>query len=85
MPKEKDLENHLEAEPGKGPKKPKEPASRTRNRKKPRTRSEPAQPATEEEGADGLVSPERLERDTQVKRALETLISYDIFKGLQQK
>ena len=32
-----------------------------------------------------MVSPERLERDTQVKRALETLISYDIFKGLQQK
>jgi hypothetical protein len=23
--------------------------------------------------------------DTQVRRALETLISYDIFKGLQQK
>jgi len=88
MPKEKDLENHLDAEPGKRTKKTKEPAPDKSLDKKPEKApdaSEPAQPATEEEGADGLVSPERLERDTQVKRALETLISYDIFKGLQQK
>jgi carboxyl-terminal processing protease len=80
MPKEKDLENHLEAEPGKGSKKSKEtPAN------KPSEKSETDQPAREEETPDGLVNPERLEMDTQVKRALETLISYDIFKGLHQK
>ena len=84
MPKEKDLENHLEAEPAKGGKKAKEPSPDKKMEKAPDT-SEPAPPATEEEGGDGIVSAERLEKDTQAKRALETLISYDIFKGLQQK
>jgi carboxyl-terminal processing protease len=84
MPKEKDLENHLEAEPGKGSKKSKDPVP-DKTQDKPQDKkpgSEP--PATDEEGTDGIVSPERLEMDTQVKRALETLISYDIFKGLQK-
>jgi carboxyl-terminal processing protease len=83
MPKEKDLENHLEAEPGKGQKKTKElkPAPD----KNPDKNPAPSQTGPEEESIDGFVSPERLEMDTQVKRALETLISYDIFKGLQQK
>ncbi len=83
MPKEKDLENHLDAEPGKGQKNTKEPKpSPDKNLDK---NPVPSQPGHEEESVDGLVSPERLEMDTQVKRALETLISYDIFKGLQQK
>jgi carboxyl-terminal processing protease len=83
MPKEKDLENHLEAEPGKGQKNTKEPKpSPDKNLDKNQV---PSQPGREEESVDGLVSPERLEMDTQVRRALETLISYDIFKGLQQK
>jgi len=82
MPKEKDLENHLDAEPGKGQKNTKEPKpSPDKNLDK----NPPPQPGREEESVDGLVSPDRLEMDTQVKRALETLISYDIFKGLQQK
>ena len=81
MPKEKDLENHLEAEPPKGSKKPKETPAPDKTPAAP----ESGQPTPEEEPADGLVSPERLEMDTQVKRALETLISFDIFKGLQQK
>ncbi|MBI5593957.1 MAG: S41 family peptidase [Deltaproteobacteria bacterium] len=83
MPKEKDLENHLEAEPGKGQKKAKEP--KPSPDKSPEKKSEPSQTGPEEENVDGFVNPERLEMDTQVKRALETLISYDIFKGLQQK
>ena len=83
MPKEKDLENHLDAEPGKGQKNTKEPKpSPDKNLDK---NPAPSQPRDEEESVDGLVSPERLEMDTQVRRALETLISYDIFKGLQQK
>ncbi len=80
MPKEKDLENHLDAEPGKGIKKSKEPPADKSSEKTPLE-----QPAHEEEVPEGLVNPERLEMDTQVKRALETLISFDIFKGLQQK
>lgn len=83
MPKEKDLENHLEAEPGKGHKNTKEP--KPSPDKNPDKNPAPSQTGSEEESADGFVSPERLEMDTQVKRALETLISYDIFKGLQQK
>lgn len=83
MPKEKDLENHLDAEPGKGHKNPKEP--KPSPDKNPDKNPAPSQTGPEEEGVDGFVSPERLEMDTQVKRALETLISYDIFKGLQQK
>jgi len=83
MPKEKDLENHLEAEPGKGHKNTKEP--KPSQDKNPDKNPAPSQTGPEEEGVDGFVSPERLEMDTQVKRALETLISYDIFKGLQQK
>ncbi len=82
MPKEKDLENHLEAEPGKGSKKSKDPTVKPDKTQDKKPGSEP--PATDEEGTDGIVSPERLEMDTQVKRALETLISYDIFKGLQK-
>ena len=87
MPKEKDLENHLEAEPGKGQKKTKEPKpSPDKNPDKNLDKNPaPSQTGPEEESVDGFVNPERLEMDTQVKRALETLISYDIFKGLQQK
>jgi carboxyl-terminal processing protease len=82
MPKEKDLENHLEAEPGKGTKKSKDAAPL----EKPVEKTVSEQPAREDDATtDGVVNPERLEMDTQVKRALETLISYDIFKGLQQK
>ena len=83
MPKEKDLENHLDAEPGKGQKNTKEP--KPSPDKNPDKNPAPSQPGHEEESVDGLVNPERLEMDTQVRRALETLISYDIFKGLQQK
>jgi carboxyl-terminal processing protease len=92
MPKEKDLENHLEAEPGKAAPKTPEPGPEKKPEKKQNKKLEktpdtpaPAPPSMDEEGAEGLMSPERLERDTQAKRALETLISYDIFKGLQQK
>lgn len=82
MPKEKDLENHLEAEPGKGGKKSKDTAPA----EKPAEKTGTDQAPREDDGTtDGVVNPERLEMDTQVKRALETLISYDIFKGLQPK
>ncbi len=93
-PKEKTGREPLVMTKGKGSGKPS--GSRTgqglqkiqgdRRRTKLRTgqRAGPQAPGGEDI-SDGLVSPERLEMDTQVKRALETLISYDIFKRLQQK
>ncbi len=77
MLKEKDLENHLEPEKGKVQKNKKDP--KAPGEKKPGTDSE-----TKESPENQTIS-ERLEADLQLKRALDTLISYDIFKGLQQK
>lgn len=79
IPKEKDLENHLEPEPGKVQKNKKE--SKPQGEKKPG-----AVPGSEtKEPPENQAILDRLEADIQLKRALETLISYDIFKGLQQK
>lgn len=67
--KEKDLINHLEAEPGKKV----EPKSDT---------SKPKSETREMEFRVGPLSLERLQTDNQVMRALEILNSYDIFKSL---
>ncbi len=67
--KEKDLINHLEAEPG----------------KKPEPKSDQEQPKSETREMEFRVGPlslERLQTDNQVMRALEILNSYDIFKSL---
>jgi carboxyl-terminal processing protease len=73
MPKEKDLENHL-----------KEESESITRRKivKPDPDQEPGTPSSGE-SADGSVNQERLESDNQVMRALEMLISYDVFKALK--
>ena len=67
--KEKDLLNHLEAEPGKKV----DPQSDT---KKPKSETR------EMEFRVGPLNLERLQTDNQVMRALEILNSYDIFKSL---
>jgi carboxyl-terminal processing protease len=70
--KEKDLENHLEAEPEKN----KDSKSNTQQ-------SKPKTPETD--FAIGPLSLEQLKLDNQVMRALEILNSYEIFKGLKNK
>ena len=67
--KEKDLLNHLEAEPGK-----KESPKPDKKESKPE--------APEMEFRVGPLNLERLQKDNQVMRALEILSSYDIFKSL---
>ena len=67
--KEKDLLNHLEAEPGK-----KESPKPDKKESKPE--------APEMEFRVGPLNLERLQTDNQVMRALEILSSYDIFKNL---
>lgn len=73
MPKEKDLENHLKEES--------EPAIRKKI-VNPETVKEPEIPV-ESEPSDNSFTQERLEADNQVMRALEILVSYDVFKGLK--
>jgi carboxyl-terminal processing protease len=67
--KEKDLLNHLEAEPGK-----KEDLKPDKKESKPEAR--------EMEFRVGPLSLEQLQTDNQIMRALEILNSYDIFKSL---
>jgi len=70
--KEKDLANHLEAEPEKN----KDSISNTQ-------KSKPKTPETN--FTIGPLSLEQLKTDNQVMRALEILNSYEIFKGLKNK
>jgi len=68
--KEKDLKNHLEAEPIKD----KEKADEAKKEKKKRSRRR-------EVSRHGPLSAKTLKTDYQVIRALEILVSYDLFKG----
>jgi carboxyl-terminal processing protease len=69
--KEKDLQNHLEAEPGK------------KGDPTPEPDNKESKPEVQEmEFRVGPLSLERLRTDNQVMRALEILNSYDIFKSL---
>ncbi len=70
--KEKDLANHLEAEPEKN-----------KNSKSNTQKSKPKTPETD--FTIGPLSLEQLQTDNQVMRALEILNSYEIFKGLKNK
>ncbi len=72
--KEKDLKNHLEAMPDKKKKK-EEKDKKKKNGKSSRQK--------ELELRHGPLTPEKLQTDYQVMRALEMLISYDVFKNLQ--
>lgn len=72
--KEKDLKNHLEAEPEKGA--PKENKQRKENQKEKKLKKQKTN------FRHGSLNPEVLQEDNQVVRALEILLSYDIFKGV---
>ncbi len=67
--KEKDLANHLEDDKGE---------------KTPETQNEPSETPTDDSAKARLspLSPEQLVKDSQVRRALDILIGYDIFKKL---
>ena len=67
--KEKDLKNHLEAEPGRD--------------EAPIEEDTPPEEAPEIEGVEDTLTAAGLEADNQVVRAMEILISYDIFKNLK--
>ena len=72
--KEKDLENHLEAEPG------------TNKDNATDSKDTPAEKQRKMREIDFRVGPLRLEvlqSDNQVMRALEILVGYDIFKSLK--
>lgn len=75
LTKEKDLKNHLEAEPDRDRKDQTESKDRPDNDAKPELDA-PGGPF-------GLLSLEKLQSDYQVVRALDILLSYDIFKGLK--
>jgi carboxyl-terminal processing protease len=72
--KEKDLKNHLEAEPKKLKEKNDGEEKNKKSEKKERSRRRAV-------SKHGPLSPETLKTDYQVVRALEILISYDLFKG----
>ena len=72
--KEKDLKNHLEAYPDAGDKGTSD--KKEEGDKKPEDRRNT-------DYRYGPLSVERLQEDNQVMRALEILIGYDIFKGIQ--
>jgi carboxyl-terminal processing protease len=71
--KEKDLENHLEADPQK-----EENEKNIKEKKKPKTDRDKLKDA---EDMLGPLSSEKLRMDNQVMRALEILIGYDLFKA----
>ena len=71
--KEKDLKNHLDAQP----KKQTAPKSK-KNKKKPKSSQQ-----KELELRHGPLTAEKLKIDYQVQRALEILVSFDVFKNLK--
>ena len=77
MPKEKDLKNHLEVTPENSPKK--QDQIHTKDKKDETDGQESDMP----EMADEYIKLERLQSDNQVMRALDILLSYEIFKHIQ--
>ena len=76
MLKEKDLQNHLEAVPEKGQEKKREGDEKEKNLKK--------QNIEKTKFIYGQLKPEQLLTDNQVTRALDILLSYEIFKDVQK-
>jgi carboxyl-terminal processing protease len=74
--KEKDLKNHLEAIPEKGREKENERGKKEKKQKQ--------QSIDKARFMYGQVKPEQLMTDNQVTRALDILLSYEIFKNVQQ-
>jgi len=76
MLKEKDLQNHLEAVPDKGQEKKREGDKKEKNHKKKNIEKT--------KFIYGQLNPEQLLTDNQVTRALDILLSYEIFKDVQK-
>ena len=74
--KEKDLQNHLEAVPEKGQEKKREGGEKEKRLKK--------QNIEKTKFLYGQLKPEQLLTDNQVTRALDILLSYEIFKDVQK-
>ncbi|HSQ87092.1 MAG TPA: S41 family peptidase [Desulfobacterales bacterium] len=74
--KEKDLKNHLEAVPEKGREKENERGKKEKKQKQ--------QSIDKARFMYGQIKPEQLMTDNQVTRALDILLSYEIFKNVQQ-
>jgi carboxyl-terminal processing protease len=74
--KEKDLQNHLEAVPEKDQEKQKEGGEKEKKHKK--------QSIEKTKFIYGQLKPEQLMTDNQVVRALDILLSYEIFKDVQK-
>jgi carboxyl-terminal processing protease len=74
--KEKDLKNHLEAIPEKGREKENERGKKEKKQKQ--------QSIDKARFMYGQVKPEQLMTDNQVTRALDILLSYEIFKSVQK-
>jgi carboxyl-terminal processing protease len=74
--KEKDLKNHLEAIPEKGREKENERGKKEKKQKQ--------QSIDKARFMYGQIKPEQLMTDNQVTRALDILLSYEIFKNVQQ-
>ena len=75
--KEKDLKNHLEANPNQ------EEDTETEPDNKPDTKRERNKSFRRNASQHGPLKLENLESDNQVMRALEILVSYDIFRGVK--
>lgn len=73
--KEKDLKNHLQAEPAKPPANKKGAPGKT----KPGSKIQPKKKKTDF----GVLIPEKLKADNQIRRALDILVSFDIFGHIQ--
>ncbi len=74
--KEKDLRNHLEAEPP--PKAKKEKADKNKSTRKSGKKKK------QKELTDGTLSMKRLRSDNQITRALDVLVSFDIFGHIRK-
>ena len=77
LTKEKDLKNHLEATPENNQNKP------DKNSIKDNTDGSDGQGSDSPEIDDEHIKLERLQSDNQVMRALDILLSYEIFKGIR--
>jgi carboxyl-terminal processing protease len=74
--KEKDLQNHLEAVPDKSPKEQPEAGEKEEGNQK--------REIEKTKFMYGKLTPEILETDNQVMRALDILLSYEIFKDVNK-
>ncbi|MBF0468377.1 MAG: S41 family peptidase [Desulfamplus sp.] len=85
MLREKDLKNHLEpTKSDTGNEKTNDPAKENKTQKKIKNKKQDIQKKDEVESktSESLVDIEKLKKDPQVQRALDILVGYDVFSGL---